>query len=623
MHQLSYPEDTNRQEAESMYALLLRDLLIEIESNKEEMVTFCRQKCANDTIQLRYIQDFENTYAPSQTINWYTRDTFLYRLLNKALRDQDIGTLYSLRYFIKDLHLQLHNEYISQQQSETITTVYRGQLMSDEEFDKRIRCNVGGLFSVYSFLSTTFNKRLAILYAGNHNRNDTSSEQSVLFHIDLNKPITKFPYANISTLSAFEAEDEILFTMGAVFRIVSIKKRDKDCCWNVYLQLTNEEDKELRTLTGYIRKEIKQQNPLFTLINLVRHMANYEQAEKFCQLLLKDPSFISEFSSVCNIKNVLGCIYSDMGQHAKATEWLEKLINDISVHSSPVYYIIVAHAYNHLAVAYLHQNERDKALECFRTALDIVSNSTNPDKMGIATLYSNIGAVYIEQKRISEALEMFEKSLEIHSRLVPSNHPSLASLHNSIAAAYSSQDDYDDALEHYDKARQIQCSSLQSHHPDIAAAYYNIATVLLKKDDLLKALEMYNKSLEMRLKILPPDHLDIAASYTAVSLIEQIRGNYNEALKGFNQAHQIRVNDFKNYHVDIDVIYKNLAEAFRVEGGSFAILKQPSKLMEEALIQVKKAQDMLTAYQKVNFPKIMPDLMGIDLIKKQIEATKK
>ena len=143
-------ETTRRQEAEFMYAQLLRDILIEIESGEEEIIEFCRQKYANNQTELNVIEEFKDYYDPCNAIFWYTRDTFLYGLLNKAWREQDIDILYSLRYFIKDLHLQLKERHMSQQQQTSseatnttadtvdplIETVYRGQLMNNVEFDK-------------------------------------------------------------------------------------------------------------------------------------------------------------------------------------------------------------------------------------------------------------------------------------------------------------------------------------------------------------------------------------------------------------------------------------------------------------------------------------------------------
>ncbi|CAF1488398.1 unnamed protein product [Didymodactylos carnosus] len=94
-----------------MYSQLIKDILIGMEHTdeaKREMIQFCRQQYEENDGELRCINEFERDYRPSKAIWWYTRESFLYRILNKALRIQDIDVLYKLRFFIADLHKQLH-----------------------------------------------------------------------------------------------------------------------------------------------------------------------------------------------------------------------------------------------------------------------------------------------------------------------------------------------------------------------------------------------------------------------------------------------------------------------------------------------------------------------------------
>ncbi|CAF3979898.1 unnamed protein product, partial [Rotaria sordida] len=253
----SQPSNTvKQQETEFMYGQLFRNILISQESTQEEMIEYCRQKYADNKSYLNMIDEFKDYYNKCNAINWYTRDTFLYRLINKALRDQDVDTLYSIRYFITDLHYQIVNKY-AQQYSMAITfnnvtasileikTVYRGQLMIHEEFDKKIRYNTGGFFLVSSFFSTTTNRDLACVFAGDGSSN---TESSVLFQINIDHSLKEFEYADVTTESAFGGtEQEVLFSMGAVFRILSVDRINTGL-WNVHLKLTIEKNEEFQTL---------------------------------------------------------------------------------------------------------------------------------------------------------------------------------------------------------------------------------------------------------------------------------------------------------------------------------------------------------------------------------------
>ncbi|CAF4886509.1 unnamed protein product, partial [Rotaria magnacalcarata] len=68
-------------------------------------------------------------------------------MVNKALRVQDIETLYKLRTFIRDLHSQITEYYeIQNLERAEIRCLYRGQGMLKSEFNK-IKSNIGGLLS--------------------------------------------------------------------------------------------------------------------------------------------------------------------------------------------------------------------------------------------------------------------------------------------------------------------------------------------------------------------------------------------------------------------------------------------------------------------------------------------
>ena len=86
------------------------------------MVILFRQKYAGNEAELVYVDEFEAYYDTINAIFWYTRDTFLYRILNKALRQQDIDTIYSIRHFVKDLLVEMKKLHASQQQATSVAT---------------------------------------------------------------------------------------------------------------------------------------------------------------------------------------------------------------------------------------------------------------------------------------------------------------------------------------------------------------------------------------------------------------------------------------------------------------------------------------------------------------------
>jgi len=79
------------------------------EKAKIEMLNVSHRHDKNNVIELERINELEKTYTADKTIFWYTRDLFLYPLLNKAFLIDDIDIIFQFRLIIIDLFQQLTN----------------------------------------------------------------------------------------------------------------------------------------------------------------------------------------------------------------------------------------------------------------------------------------------------------------------------------------------------------------------------------------------------------------------------------------------------------------------------------------------------------------------------------
>ncbi|CAF1300706.1 unnamed protein product, partial [Didymodactylos carnosus] len=200
---------------------LLLDILLRLPRNMadmSDMVDVARAYYDTDPVESDKINEFERTYRSSQAIWWYTNDSFVYRLLNRAFRTQDIRIIFAFRLFICDLFTQLAQ--VAQVAKETTQTapftVFRGQFIPIDELET-IKNNVGGLISTTTFLSTTLDLYVAFIYAGNGSRLPTHA--SVVFEIIVNNAgndsqLLERPYALIAQYSDKQDEREYLFSMG-------------------------------------------------------------------------------------------------------------------------------------------------------------------------------------------------------------------------------------------------------------------------------------------------------------------------------------------------------------------------------------------------------------------------
>ena len=103
---------------------------------KEEILTKCREYYRGNLKEMKNIDEFGKTYQPDDAITWYTRDSFVYKLINKALRTEVVQVLYTQRYYIVDLCVRLEENFKILSDFYAFTSalkLYRGMIQCREE----------------------------------------------------------------------------------------------------------------------------------------------------------------------------------------------------------------------------------------------------------------------------------------------------------------------------------------------------------------------------------------------------------------------------------------------------------------------------------------------------------
>ncbi|CAF5040550.1 unnamed protein product [Rotaria sp. Silwood1] len=453
---------TNQQEASFMYFQLLIDTLLEIKHKsitKKQLIDELRLQYKNNNTELIKIDEFEKTYDSNEAIKWYTRDSFLYRMLNKALRTYDIDILYKLGFFITDLYNQLKQLYSTDKSETKIIQVYRGQGIPNEEFEK-LQKNIGGFLSVNNFLSASINKQIAEIYVLQEN-----NIQPVLFEINIETTKCKRPFCNIKNFSYFQDEEEVLFSMATVFRIQSIQKSDSTNIWNVKLILNGEEDEELNVLKEHMENDLHFDKPsnLHTLGTIMLAMGEYDKAKQY-SLMFIDDTEQENVSSMIQVYMDLGQVYDNQGDFDAALIYYDKALQ-IQLNLFPSNHPSLAVSYTNIGLVYCNKSDYVQALNYYKKALNIYElSSFSTNYTELAKTYNNISIVYNKLGDNTNALKYNEKSLEINLKSLPSNHPLLAASYNNIATVYNDAGDYAHALKYYELCLQILLKSLPPNH---------------------------------------------------------------------------------------------------------------------------------------------------------------
>jgi tetratricopeptide (TPR) repeat protein len=522
-----------------MYSQLLKEILLELEYNDtsiKEFVNYCQEQFDGNNMQLKIIKTFETAYSYRTPVWWYTRESFIYSMLNRALRLFDIEITMKMGFFIRDLHqhiAQLHAEQFSEK-NRSVFTVYRGQGLPEIDFKQMTRSR-GSLISFNNFLSTSLDSSVSLKFA-EHSRYNPGLV-GILFKMTINPSISSAPFAAVGNVSYWQTENEVLFSMHTVFRIHEIKSISNRL-YEVDLILTGDNDQELQMLTKHIRREIDGDTGFQRLGALMLEIGHYDKALELYETLLSTAHPHTDEQKISSMHNQLGAIYSRKGEVDKALVHYNKSLEIKLTYVSPNDSSLSA-IYSNIGSALRNQNRLNEALEYMERALNTEYNASQSNPLKIASYCNNIGLVLTDQNRHNEALRYYEHALEIQQKYLPPSHPNLATSYNNIGAIYNELHDYDKALSFYEKSLAIMQRSLPSNHPDLAIPYNNLGAIYSELLQYSKALLYYEKSMEIMKNSLPSDHPSLAFACHNLALTHYRLQSYEIALQYGEKAVEI------------------------------------------------------------------------------------
>ena len=269
-------QSTNEINGHFIHSQILINCLIHMKSSisdKDELISLCKQQYDGNNKELKILEEFQHTYSPSGAVWWYTRQSFLYRVLNKALRQQNIDLLFVFRFFIRDIQQQLEENKCT-----SSIRVYRGQRMIKDEVEM-LKKSKGEFISVNSFFSTSLDRELALFFITGSDASDDF--ERVLFEIDTDPHIGNIkPFSDITSYSYFPDEAEVLFMIGSVFKLVHIYY-NQDGIWIVRMKLSTINDHQLQSLLVHLQSEYNDgENSLLSFSDVLSKMGKYNEAEK-------------------------------------------------------------------------------------------------------------------------------------------------------------------------------------------------------------------------------------------------------------------------------------------------------------------------------------------------------
>ncbi|UJR07901.1 hypothetical protein I4U23_012184 [Adineta vaga] len=454
---------------------------------KEEMLNVCRQFYQNNDQTLKMIDEFDRTFQINDCICWYTKSTFVFEIINKALRTEDIEQLYQFRYYVAGLSKQLDRqcEKMKNEREEKLI-LYRGSGMHKQELES-LMLMVGKLIATNEYWSTSRNVSRAEMFIRRE-----SNFIPVLYKIecDLNHCKDSIIFADISSLSHFgSAEEEYLFNAGSIFQVEGIEQDVKNDIYSIKIKTTDKGGELAKQYKEDYRADMDYESPRMMIGILLKRIGLYEKSLGYFRELLKNPGD-------------------------------EKL----------------SHIHNRIGIALQHQNKCEEALEHFNKAYNLAIASDSEDEIHLALILHGKGLVFDKIQRSSEALDCYKRAIKKFKDTIGDNNRSSADIYSCIGRYHSRKADYKTARFYQNKVSEIRQSCLPPNHHIHAFSYIDVAKTYFIEKRYNKALEYQLKALKLRQDCLLPDHLNIASSLHYIGTIYFAMKKPDEALDYYQKS---------------------------------------------------------------------------------------
>ena len=596
-----------------MYTQLFKNTLLTMNYDNESrqaFIDYCREHLPKASSVEKMIDQFAYDYHSDKAVCWYTRESFVYKMLNEALRLLNAEIIMIMGFFIRDLHRQIErlHRVQMQQHREELFVVYRGQILLSDDFEK-LKKNKSGLISFNSFLSTSMNKNLPLQLAESAAHGE--EQYGILFVITIDSKIDSVVFANISRLGYFKAEEEILFSMNTVFRIGHVVNQiQHKRLFEVHLTLTDDHDKKLRTLTNQFEAEMQGMTATARLANILGTLENHSLLGKLYRgsetppddilqkfeyhsyhalanqlqgkwresqehldktFNLQQNVFKSKTVRTSNTHSVSATSSEDGGKSSEVVTW-RKHASDPQKTTLSENHPSLANSYTNIGLTHYHMRQYSKALSFLQNAREMRRKTLPENHSSLAYTYSYIGSTYHGMGESSRALLFHEKALEIGQKTLPDNHPLLATVYSNIGLTYDSMRDYAKAHSFHEKALDIQKKILPATHSRLAFTYSNLGYTYQSIEEYSKALSSYEQALEIRKKIFPDSHSLLAQSYGSIGVTYNSMGEYSKALSFHENALDLQKKALPENHLDVAFTYYNIGWTYhRIEEYSKAL----------------------------------------------------
>ncbi|CAF4084949.1 unnamed protein product [Rotaria sordida] len=422
------------------------------EQEKREMLEICRNYYRGNKKELANINEFEQNYKSTNAIYWYTRPTFIYRLINKALRTEDYESLLIFRFFIIDLCKNLQLKYDDLKQHHEQFVSYHGLNLSPPEI-YHLKYNIGKNIATNGFLSTSRSKDIANTFAKKGTKCLGVETVILEIHVDTTKLTTAL--VDIAEYSDYPEEQEVLFDLGTSFTIDNVTYDENDKIWLVKLSSVSEEVlmNDIQTLL----KECRETEMNLLLGELLVRMGYYNKCRKYLENLFN--LYENEYEYVAKIYELIGWSYADEKKYDQAILNYEKAFDRYLSFNQ---WEDASKVTNDIATCYYGKEDKVMARQYFEKAYDILKNKINlPDNHCVFGFIMKGFGILDSDNNSEIARNYYSKALEIYqnvSKTCKCNHhdDKIAQIYENIGLTYRDDGNYIQTIVYFQESEKLR-----------------------------------------------------------------------------------------------------------------------------------------------------------------------
>ncbi|CAF1419904.1 unnamed protein product [Adineta steineri] len=517
-------------------SFLLHQMLVYIlkqmsqdEQSKKQMLNMCRDYYNQNKKELKKIEEFQNTYTHDKAIEWYTDECFLYKLLNKALRTEDIELLFNFRFFIIDLCSVIEQENQLLKNKGTLT-LYRGTQIPNEEL-KKIKENIGKTISTNGFLSTSRSINVSLQFI--HMNAQSNDFTSVLFEIKTNPLLKTVIFTDVGDRSRIEGEEEVLFNLNSLFKIIAVCFDPELRVWKVELNATDEGAEKVEEYLAFSKQQMEEYTPLIYFGRLLlNELGQMDRARKYFNMLLK--SLPRDHPDIAAVYNNIGAVHYKKNELNLALKNYE-IAYEMRRKQLPSNHPHIASSLNNIGCIYKAKGDYNTALDYCQQALAVEKKLYSGNNIQKAMTIQNIGIVYRDKEDFDTALTYFSRALEMYKHVLPDQHSYIATCLGVTGDAHEKKGNLDTALDYYQQQLNMEEQCLPFEHSDLSNHLGWIIDTYKKMNEIDKALDLCQQKLVIQKSRLGENHPRIAQTLMIMAKLIQ-DDNLNEALQYYEQA---------------------------------------------------------------------------------------